>query len=98
MKLDVYRSCTWREKREVLDAFWRTRPHDSAKIVGAALQYGPWAVLSLVIVAAELAVVVGVAADRGYALGWPAGAVLGFTLWSLGWATRRTRELKTLAR
>ncbi len=64
VKVDVYRSCTWREKRDVLNVFWRTNVDASARIVEASVQYGYYAVICLVIVMVEVALILGVAIDR----------------------------------
>ena len=90
MKLDIYRSCSWSEKREVLDAFWRSGDHASAKIDEAALQYGPLAILSLVIV-----VIVAVTLGRGYAWGWLAVASEAVVIASLWRSVVRWRVLRS---
>ena len=64
MKLDVYRSCTRKEKMEVLNIFWRRNIEASSRIREAALQYGPVAVACLIAIAAELALVIGVSLTR----------------------------------
>lgn len=94
MKLDVYRSCSFREKREVLDAFWRTKGASSPRIEEAARQYGPYAVVSLVVIALELAVVLAVSIDRGLAIAWIAGPLELVTLASTWWAVVRDRALR----
>ncbi|HWD95253.1 MAG TPA: hypothetical protein VG246_02425 [Acidimicrobiales bacterium] len=94
MKLDVYRSCSRQEKRQVLDAFWRTNARPTSRIHAAASQYGPYAVLSLLAVAAELLVVILVSIDRVLAIGIVAILIEAFVLWSLWWAVARSRTLK----
>jgi hypothetical protein len=94
MKLDVYRSCSWSEKREVLEAFWRSSSHASAKIDEAALQYGPLAILSLGVVVVELALIVGVTLGRGYAWGWLGVAFEAVVIASLWWSILRLRVLR----
>ena|ERR1700722_877801 len=93
MKLDVYRSCSRQEKRQVLDAFWRTNARPTSRIHAAAAQYGPYAVLSLLAVAAELLVVILVSIDRVLAIGVVAILIEGFVVWSLCWAITRSRAL-----
>lgn len=93
MKLDVYRSCSWREKRQVLEAFWRGSPHPDNKILVAARQYAPYAVISLLVIAVELTVVVSVGASRGWIGAWFAGALDLVTVLSLGQAVIRSRRL-----
>ena len=95
MKLDIYSSCSWSEKREVLDAFWRSGDHASAKIDEAALQYGPLAILSLVIVVLELALIVAVTLGRGYAWGWLAVASEAVVIASLWRSVVRWRVLRS---
>jgi len=60
VNIDVYRSCTWREKRDVLNVFWRTNVDATSRIVVAAAQYGYYAVISLVVVMAEVALILWV--------------------------------------
>jgi hypothetical protein len=94
MKLDVYRSCSRREKRQVLDAFWRTNTHPTSRIHEAAAQYGPYAVLSLVAVAAELLIVILVSIDRALVVGVIAIVLEVFVLWSLWLAISRFRAIR----
>src|SRR6202041_3053677 len=77
MKLDVYRSCSRHEKRQVLEAFWHTHVESSTRIRKAAIQYGPYAVACLVAVAAELVVVIVASAHRAFVITWIAGGVGG---------------------
>jgi hypothetical protein len=95
MRLDVYRSCSWSEKREVLEVFWRSGNHASAKIDQAALQYGPLAILSLVVVVVELALIAGVTLGRGYAWGWLGVAFEAGVIASLRWSVLRLRALRS---
>ncbi|HTT58681.1 MAG TPA: hypothetical protein VMF33_01420 [Acidimicrobiales bacterium] len=94
MRLDVYRSCTWREKRQVLEAFWSSRVESTGRIHEAAVQYGPYAVACLAIVAVELVVVFVAALSRGVLVGWVALAVEVIVVPSLWWAIMRSRALK----
>ena len=95
MKLAVYRSCTREEKREVLDVFWRSSPHPSPKIDEAARQYGPYAILCIVVIALELALVVFVSIHRGYVWGWFAGLLEALSIASLWWSVVRYRVLRS---
>ncbi|HUY16168.1 MAG TPA: hypothetical protein VMV11_01265 [Acidimicrobiales bacterium] len=97
MKLDVYRSCSRQEKREVLEAFWRANVHSSARIHEAALQYGPLAVLSLGAVVVELAVVIAVSLHRAPVVGWLAVALEFIVLLSLWWSLVRFRAIRGAA-
>jgi len=91
----VYRSCSWREKREVLDAFWRTRDNSSDRINQAALEYGPYAVASLVVIVLELVPVMIYTVERGNAFGWLSVVAELAVLASLWWSVVRWRSLKT---
>lgn len=98
VKLDVYRSCSHQEKRQVLEAFWRTTAHPTSRIHEAAAQYGPYAVLSLIAVAAELLVVILVSIDRVVAIGVLAILLEAFVAWSLWRAVARSRAIRHEAR
>jgi len=98
MKLDVYRSCSWKEKRQVLESFWRRGVEVPERIEVAAGQYGPWAVLCLAIVAVELVALGVFLIGHSPALAAVALALAGFDLWSLWWAAVRTRELHAATR
>jgi hypothetical protein len=93
MKLDVYRSCTWREKRQVLEAFWSSRVASTGRIHEAAVQYAPYAVVSLAIVAIELVVVFIAALTRIAVVSWIALGAEAVVIASLSWAIRRSRAL-----
>ena len=95
MRLDVYRSCSRSEKRDVLEAFWRSNERASSRINDAAIQYGPLAILSLVVVVFELALIVATTLGRGYAWGWLVAAFEILVLASLVWSIVRWRALKT---
>jgi hypothetical protein len=87
VKLDVYRSCSHQEKRAVLETFWRANDHSSTRIRAAALQYGPFAIISLAAVAvAELAVVIAVSLHRAPVVGWLAFTLEVIVLLSLWWS------------
>jgi hypothetical protein len=94
MRLDVYRSCTWREKRQVLEAFWSSRVASTGRIHEAAVQYAPYAVVSLAIVAIELVVVFIAALTRVEVMSWIALAAEAVVIPSLWWAIVRSRALK----
>jgi hypothetical protein len=94
VKIDVYRSCTRQEKREVLDAFWRTGGQPTARIHEAAVQYGPFAAISLVAVAVELALVIFVSMRRAPVVGWLAIVFEAVVLLSLWWSLVRCRAVR----
>jgi hypothetical protein len=95
MKLDVYRSCSRQEKQEVLNAFWHRNVEPSSRIHRAAHQYGPYAVLCLVMVALELALVIVATVQRAVVVGWIAIVIEGLVMLSLWWAVVRWREVKS---
>jgi hypothetical protein len=97
VKLDVYRSCTRQEKREVLEAFWRRSGHPTARVHEAALQYGPFAVISLVTVVLELALVIFVSLHRAPVVGWLAVAFEAIVVLSLWWSLVRFRAISAHA-
>jgi hypothetical protein len=94
MKLDVYRSCSRHEKRQVLEAFWHSHVESSVRIRDAAIQYGPYAVACLVAVAAELVVVIIASAHRAVVISWIAVLVEVVVVFSLWWAVVRSRALR----
>ncbi len=94
MKLDVYRSCSRAEKREVLDAFWRRNAQPTSRIREATNQYGPYAVICLVAVALELAVVIFVSIDRAVVIGALAILFEALDVLSLWWAVVRYRTIR----
>jgi hypothetical protein len=94
VKIDVYRSCSWREKRDVLNVFWRTNVEATSRIVEAAVQYGYYAVICLVVVMLEIAVIFAATIERhSFVAGFCAAAEL-FMLWSTRWALKRYRVLR----
>ena len=97
MRLDHYRACSWREKRQVLDVFWRRGAAAPPAMVAAAYEYGWWAVASLTVIAVELALVVAVLAMRSSAWGWWVGAAEAANGLALLWAMRRLRDVEAVA-
>ena len=95
MKLDVYRSCSRQEKQEVLNAFWHRNVQPTSRIHQAAFQYGPYAVLCLVAVTLELALVIAVTINRALVVGSIAIALEGLVVLSLFWAVLRWREVSS---
>ena len=95
MNIDVYRSCSFKEKRDVLNVFWRTNVETSTRIHEAAVQYGYYAVICLFVVVAELALILAVTlVHNSFVAGITAAAEL-FMLWSTWWAVKRYRLLKS---
>lgn len=93
--MDVYRSCSWREKREVLDSFWRTKTHPSNRINEAALEYGPYAAVFIALIVLELVPIIIFTIARANAWGWVAGVVEVGVVASFWWAVVRIRTLKS---
>jgi hypothetical protein len=94
VKVDVYRSCTWREKRDVLNVFWRANVEASSRIVEASVQYGYYAVICLVVVMVEIAFILGVALGRNALIAALTVLAELFMIWSTWWAMKRYRILK----
>lgn len=94
MALDVYRSCSWSEKREVLYTFWRIQKNPTERILRAALQYGPFAIASISVIAFELLLVLLASVIGHYRWGWIDVLVELMVLASLRWSIIRYRTLK----
>lgn len=95
MNIDVYRGCTWKEKRDVLDVFWRTHVDASSRLVEASVQYGYYAVICLLVVMIEIAVILAVAVNHNaFVAGLSAFAEF-FMIWSTWWAIKRYRLLQS---
>lgn len=95
MQIDIYRSCSWREKRDVLNVFWRTNVEATSRIVEAAVQYGYYCVICLFVVIAELALILAVTlTHNSFVAGITSAAEL-FMFWSTWWAVKRYRLLKS---
>jgi len=95
VNIDVYRSCTWMEKRDVLNVFWRTNVDATSRIVVAAAQYGYYAVISLVVVMAEVALILWVGLEHNALVAGLAAALELFMIWSTWWAIKRYRSLRS---
>lgn len=81
-------------KRDVLNVFWRTNVETTTRIVEAAVQYGYYAVICLVVVVLELAIVLVAAINHNAFMAGLVAAVEVFTMWSTWWAIRRYRRLR----
>jgi hypothetical protein len=95
VKLDIYRSCSRQEKREVLETFWRTNVTATERVHQAAMQYGPYAVACLVAIALELAFVIAVSISRAHVVGGIAALFEVLAVVSLWWAFVRTRSVRS---
>jgi hypothetical protein len=96
VRLDHYRSCTWREKRDVLDLFWRTQSNPSELIVKSALEYGYYAIICLEIALAEIAIIAVAAVGHGSTLAWWALVAEALVMFATWWAVVRYRALKVV--
>jgi hypothetical protein len=94
VNIDVYRGCTWKEKRDVLNVFWRTDVETTTRIHEAALQYGYYAVICLAAVMLELALMLVVGIYHSSILAGLSAAAELFMIWSTWWAVKRYRALK----
>jgi hypothetical protein len=94
VKLDVYRSCSRREKGQVLETFWRSDVSPSERVHLAAVQYGPYAVICLVAVTLELALIIGLSISRASVIGVIAIVLEAVTVASLWWAVVRTLAVR----
>ena len=94
MKVDVYRSCTWREKRDVLNVFWRTNVEATSRIIEAAVQYGYYAVICLFVVIVEVALILGVSLMHNALVAALSAFAEVFMVWPTWWALKRYRILK----
>jgi hypothetical protein len=95
MNLDVYRGCSFKEKRDVLNAFWRSGVEATPRITEAAVQYGYYTLICLGVIVAELALILVVAISHGSFVEWLSAIGELFVLWSTWWAVKRYRTLKS---
>ena len=95
--LATYRRCTFSEKRAVLRVFWSRRESDSDTVNEAAREYGPYALVMVVVIAIELAVIAAVLFNRGNVWAWPAVAATVFAVVSVVDAGLSTRDRLTVA-
>jgi len=77
----------------VLGAFWHTDTQPTPRIHEAAHQYGPYAVLCLIAMVAELAFVIYVTIGRAVVVGALAAMLEALVVLSLWWAVVRWRAL-----
>jgi hypothetical protein len=96
VNLDVYRSCSFKEKREVLNVFWRASSEGSERVSRAAVQYGYPAIICLVAILVESVLLTFVSIVHSSALAWLAGAGDVFMVWAIWWAVARYRALRAL--
>jgi hypothetical protein len=95
VNIDVYRGCTFKEKRDVLNVFWRGNVEATTRIREAAVQYGYYALICLAVVMLELALILVVALNHSSFVAWLAALAELFMMWSTWWALKRYRLLKS---
>jgi hypothetical protein len=95
VSIETYRSCSWREKRDVLNVFWRTNVEASSRLVEAAVQYGYYTVICLVVIMVEIALILVVGVRHNSFVAGLAAASELFMIWSTWWAVKRYRMLKS---
>ena len=96
--LATYRRCTFSEKRAVLRVFWSCRESDSDTVNEAAREYGPYALVMVVVIAIELAVIAAVLFNRGNVWAWPAVAATAFAVVCVWWTRVCQRAIGAPAR
>jgi hypothetical protein len=98
VKIDVYRGCSFKEKRDVLNVFWRTNVETTSQIREAAVQYGFYAVICLVVLVLEVTLLLVVALNHSAIFAGLSAAAELFMIWSTWWAVKRYRTLKSQLR
>lgn len=81
----------------MLDAFWHSNATPTPRIREAAHQYGPYAVLCLIALMAELALVIYVTFPRAVVVGVLAVLLEAIVVLSLWWALVRWRALARIS-
>jgi len=97
VRLATYQSCSFAEKRAVLQTFWTGRKSASDKINRAAREYGPYAYAMVAVITAEFVVITVVLAVRTSGWTWAAATATVLSLWSLWWTRVRHRGSVALA-
>jgi hypothetical protein len=92
VRLSAYHSCTFREKRAVLGAFWSGRIDPSEKVNEAAREYGPYAVAMIAVISFELLVISVALFVAGSWWSWVGVGATILTLWCAWWT--RTCQLR----
>jgi hypothetical protein len=95
VNIATYRSCSWREKRDVLNVFWRMNVEASSRLVEAAVQYGYYTVICLFVIMVEIALIFVVGVGHNAVVAGLAAASELFMIWSTWWAVKRYRMLKS---
>jgi hypothetical protein len=95
--LATYRDCDRREKRAVLQLFWRGVPDAPVRVRRAAREYAPYALLATSVITLEAGALAWALGDRGGAwlvAGVLAGVVTLGSAWSTVHAAQRWRVLR----
>jgi hypothetical protein len=95
VNIDVYRSCSWKEKRDVLNVFWRSDVQAPSRLVEAAVQYGYYCLICFYVVMLEIALIFVVGLSHNTFVAGLAAASELFMIWSTWWAVKRYRTLKS---
>jgi hypothetical protein len=85
MDLATYRSCSFKEKRAVLGAFWTGHPADSEKVNQAAREYGPYATALIAVISLELITISVALLVSGSWWTWVGVVATALSLLSLRW-------------
>ncbi len=94
MGLATYHDCDRREKRAVLQFFWRDAPDAPPRVRRAALEYAPFAVAATAVITVETGLLAWALSGRSAVLALAAGALALGAAWSSGRAARRWRALR----
>ncbi len=97
MGLAAYQDCDRREKRAVLQLFWRGAPDATPRVRRAALEYAPYALAATSVITLEavaLAWALSGRGDAGALTGALAGLVALVSAWSTVRGARRWRALR----
>jgi hypothetical protein len=82
--LNIYRACTWTEKRTILSFYWSKRAAPSPRLEAAAREYAPWASVFVGAIWLELLFVTFFFVARQST--WAALGATAASLWSVGLA------------
>jgi hypothetical protein len=97
MQLTNYRRCSWREKREVLELFWRSTTPSPSPILTAAREYGPYAIVAHLIIVSELVLFIVIGLARHSSLVWFSVTAEALVVAALVRAIQRQRLLVSIS-
>ncbi len=98
MALETYRSCSFAEKRRVLRAFWTRRGDPSDRVLRAAREYGPYALVMVGIISLELGVITVALAAAASPWAWVGAVATLADLAAVLWARACRRAIAPTAR